>query len=423
MRYKERYKSHHDASKALKARFNAETDKAAYLAGLLGGPAKSRRALYVHVPFCNKICSFCPFHRPDELRRREYHAYLIRGMRQIGGYPYMRAPIDAVNFGGGTPTALSPVQMGLVLREIKNTFDIRENAEISVETSVSELTDEMLGVLRDGGVNRLSVGVQTFDDNARKTFNRRGSGEKAAERLRAAVNGGFSNTGIDLIYNYPGQTPDMLKRDLDTVKSLNLSGVSFYSLMLHEKTPLYGKLTDADRNEMNDTAREYRLFQMILDELRGVGYGVFELTKMIRADLDRYDYIRIRHGGGSCIALGQGAGGNLENYIYRNAAGAPPVSGAIAVSAHGRVVTDEYRVIDEFIHELQRAGVDLGAYSPRFGADLAALLAKPLDELRAGGYIAAAGGGIRFTDKGLFWGNNIIDELARRLLAAEDGRV
>lgn len=164
--FSERYKSHHDASRDLKNKYTADIGGAEYLPSVLSGNAASRRVIYLHVPFCNKICTFCPFHRPDELSRREYHLYLINEMCKICGYRYTSAPIDAINFGGGTPTSLSPEHMSAVLSELHRCFSIAPDAEISVETSATELSDEMISALKEGGVNRLSVGIQSFDDEA-----------------------------------------------------------------------------------------------------------------------------------------------------------------------------------------------------------------------------------------------------------------
>lgn len=201
--FTERYKSHHDASRDLKKRYTADTSGEDYLPAVLAGGAASRRVIYLHVPFCNKVCTFCPFHRPDELDRRQYHIYLLDEMRKVQDYPYMAAPIDAVNFGGGTPTSLSPAQMREVL---------------------AGLSDEMISVLREGGVNRLSVGIQTFDDGARRLLGRRGSGEFAASRVAAAIAAGIRNTSVDIIYNYPGQTDAQLMHDIDTVAVPDISG-------------------------------------------------------------------------------------------------------------------------------------------------------------------------------------------------------
>ena len=406
-----RYKSHHDASRNLKKRYTTDTGGDEYLPAVLAEKPESRRVIYLHVPFCNKVCSFCPFHRPDELARREYHRYLMEEMHKIQNYPYMKAPIDAVNFGGGTPTSLSPAQMKAVLTELKNSFLIAPGAEISVETSATELSDEMIEVLKEGGVNRLSVGIQTFDDGARKLLGRRGSGEFAASRVAAAIKAGIRNTSVDLIYHYPAETDAQLANDLETISQLDTAGISFYSLMLHEKTPLYRRLDEKAKANMLDMGREKELFDMIFDKLAPHGYKMLELTKLVKDGRDRYDYMEIRHNGGSCIALGHGAGGNIENYFYHNSHTVPDISDEIHICSRGRVLRPEYRVLDSLIYAMQKGSVSLGTFSRRLGTDLLSLFGEKLAVFADAGYLNTDGDKITLTRDGVFFGNNIISEL------------
>ena len=413
--YATRYKSHHDSTRVLKNKYQLNMAKEDYLAEKLNCAAVSRRVIYVHVPFCNKICSFCPFFSLNELKRKDYHHYIIREINKIRDYRYMEAPIDAVYFGGGTPTALSPEQMDVILSELRNSFHIRAGAEVSIETSATELTGQMLDVLKKGGVNRLSIGVQTFDDEARKVLGRRGNGEHAAERVKNAIDAGITNTNIDLIYNYTGQTIEMLREDLEIINSLSIAGLSFYSLMLHEKTPLYNKITEAEKAELADTEREYELFSEIINYLGGSGYKLFELTKLIRDEMDKYDYINVRHTMGSCIALGHGAGGNIEEYLYRNSMNSPDISSELRISSMGRVVLPVYRLLDQLVFELQKGQVNLEAYSHMLGPALTTSLAPSIDRLQHEGLLLATGSSIAMTQRGIFWGNNIIDEIMREL--------
>lgn len=416
-----RYKSHHDASRNLKKRYTSDVNGENYLPAALSGKAQSRRVIYLHVPFCNKVCSFCPFHRPDELRRREYHRYLIGEMQKVRDYPYMQAPIHAINFGGGTPTSLSPEQMEAVLSELHRSFTIAENAEISVETSATELSDDMLAVLKAGGVNRLSVGIQTFDDAARRLLGRRGNGEFAASRVAAAIQAGIRNTSIDLIYNYPGQTDAQLLRDLDMIARLDVAGISLYSLMLHEKTSLYRRLDDATKEKMSDMGREMELFDTIFDSMTEHGYRMLELTKLVKDGRDRYDYMEIRHSGGSCIALGHGAGGNIENYFYHNSFDVPDISSDVRVCSRGRVLLPEYRVLDALIYAMQKGSVRLAPFSEKLGMDLLSLFAEKLAGFEAEGYMTVDKDAFVLTSNGVFFGNNIISELIN-VLAEQHGK-
>lgn len=409
--FSERYKSHHDASRNLKKRYTTDIGGEEYLPAVLAEKPESRRVIYLHVPFCNKICTFCPFHRPDELDRREYHKYLIEEIHKIRAYPYMEAPIDAINFGGGTPTSLSPAQMKAVLAELHNSFQVAPEAEISVETSATGLSDEMIGVLKEGGVNRLSVGIQTFDDGARKLLGRRGSGEFAASRVAAAMNAGIRNTNIDLIYNYPSQTDAQLINDLNVISELDVAGISFYSLMLHEKTPLYNRLDESTKAQMQNMTREKELFDMIFDNLAPHGYKMLELTKLVKDGRDRYDYMEIRHSGGSCIALGHGAGGNIENYFYHNSHAIPDVSDEIRICSRGRVLLPEYRIVDSLIYAMQKGSVSLTEFSGRLGIDLISLFGEKLVAFAAEGYLTVDGDTVTLTRDGVFFGNNIISAL------------
>lgn len=415
--YTQRFRSHHDASASLKKQYTSPVSGEVYLPSVLSRAAQSRRVLYIHVPFCNKICSFCPFHRPDEISRKSYHEALRAQMDRICDYPYMNAPFDAVNFGGGTPTSLSPSQMAAVLSDLKDRFLLAPDAEISVETSASELSDEMLSVLREGGVNRLSVGVQTFDDEARRMLGRRGSGEFAASHVAAALRSGIPNTSVDLLYHYPGQTDEKLKNDLEILSALSVAGLSFYALILHEKTPLYRKITEEQLKEMADIEREKQLFDSICTKLTEKGYRMLELTKWVKDGRDRYHYMEVRHSGGSCVALGHGAGGNIEDYYYHNSFAVPDISKDLRICSRGRVLLPEYRVLDALIYEMQKGSVDLSAYADRLSTNLFALFERKLCELEAHGYLKISGETLTLTREGVFYGNNIISDLIRIFVA------
>lgn len=413
--YKNRYRTHHDASRKLKDRFVDVIDKKEYLLELLNSSSLTRRAVYLHVPFCNKICSFCPMHKPDSTMRKEYHKLLINQIKELSKFKYMQNPIDCINFGGGTPTAISPEQMNEVLLALHDNFDICNDAEISLESSISELNNEMLGVLNDNKVNRLSIGAQTFNDEGRKLFNRRGDSEKAILELQKIVKV-IENTSVDLIYNYPNQTLETLQQDLDVIKYLNLAGISFYSLMIHEQTPIAKILTPKHIAEMADLTREYEFYNRIISDLASVGYSPMENTKVIRNNIDRYDYIRIRHAGGSCIAIGNGAGGNLDRYVYRNPVAGSIISKDIPISSMGRVMKNEYSILRNLVSSLQEFQVDLAYYSILLGKDLNTILASELSRMVEERLIIYENNIITITRLGMFWGNNIIDEIITKLI-------
>ncbi|HPX56373.1 MAG TPA: coproporphyrinogen III oxidase family protein [Syntrophales bacterium] len=197
------------------------------------GTAPPPRLLYLHVPFCERLCPYCSFNRvvfEEDLCRRYFDALRkeIRLYRELG-YTF-----GGIYVGGGTPTVLIE-ELAETLAVARDCFPIRE---ISVETNPNHLTEKKLLRLRDSHVNRLSVGVQSFDDGLLKRMDRYekyGSGETIARRLKE-LRGVFDTLNADMIFNFPSQDLDMLKRDLDILTDIEAEQVTFYPLMISDMT-------------------------------------------------------------------------------------------------------------------------------------------------------------------------------------------
>ena len=196
-------------------------------------PDSTPRLLYLHIPFCERLCPYCSFHRvafQDKLARDYFRAL----RREIALYRERGFDFRAIYVGGGTPTVLVD-ELEQTLNFARQSFRI---GEISVETNPNHLTEEVLATLKRAGVNRLSVGVQSFDNGLLKAMNRfdkYGSGEEIAERLKAAL-GRFDTLNADMIFNLPGQHDAMLERDIDILLSCNIDQVTFYPLMVSDAT-------------------------------------------------------------------------------------------------------------------------------------------------------------------------------------------
>lgn len=189
--------------------------------------------LYVHIPYCEELCPYCSFNRfPLEKQiAREYFKSLGKEIRMYAdlGFDFASAYI-----GGGTPTVL-PDEIGKLLADLKSMFQMRE---ISLETNPNHLTDEIMAILKQGGVNRLSVGVQSFDDGLLKQmerYHKYGSGSEIRDRL-AKLMGWFDTLNVDMIFNFPTQTMPMLERDLQIINEIQADQVTFYPLMVSEMT-------------------------------------------------------------------------------------------------------------------------------------------------------------------------------------------
>lgn len=258
-------------------------------------------ACYIHVPFCSKICSFCSMRRQLSEPIDNYADKIIEEIKFYADFEYVQQQsFHSIYFGGGTPTTLSGKDLVRIVTALKTYLPISENAEISSETTLSELPLEKLHIMHEGGFNRISVGVQTFQTKGREILGRKGDKNFAVARLQDYQNMGFPGVNIDLIYNYPGQTQEDLIEDIRLTDELGCRGFSMYSLMnmRHETGPQEGS-SENDR----------LFFDTIATFANARGFHFLEGTKMVKDD--KYQYIVTRLRGGDTIPLGAGAGGSL----------------------------------------------------------------------------------------------------------------
>jgi len=267
--------------------------------------------LYAHIPFCDELCPYCSFNRV-RLDRDLARRYFVCLEHELEIYSELGWRFNAIYVGGGTPTIL-PQQLAAFLRKARKLWPIRN---ISVETNPNHLTPAILSLLRECGVNRLSVGVQSFDDailRAIGRYERYGSGREIAERLQDTL-GRFDTLNADLIFNFPAQTERMFLRDLDTVAGLELDQVTFYPLMAASR--VRSNLAKLGRI---DPRQEKRLYMKIWDVL-GERYEPSSAWCFSRRDssperrmIDEYIVEHSEYAG-----LGSGSFGYAGATIYAN---------------------------------------------------------------------------------------------------------
>jgi oxygen-independent coproporphyrinogen-3 oxidase len=375
----------------------------------------SPRGIYIHVPHCDRICSFCNLNRSERKGADldAYTAYLVGEIEMYGRQPYVRGqPFDAVYFGGGTPTVLSAEQFSLVLKALRDNIPLRDDCEISVESTLHNLSLEKAAVLERGGVNRFSIGIQTFSDRGRETLGRTGDGTKALDQLRAfrAAFGGI--LCLDIIYSYPGEKPEEVSFDAECCAVLPADSVSFYSLMIYPGSKL-GKAIESgavtfNRNIESDRERHHIFYR----ELRRRGFDLLELSKLARPGRDRYRYIRVRYDNGDIIPIGAGAGGNIAGIpVYSMAPGKRFVSSP----------NPRYEKYHKILGYLQ-----FGLYDPeRITGELDEGAKKAVKEriryYHDQGLLeeTAPGAPLVLSADGVFWGNNIAVDILSAAIRAE----
>lgn len=233
--------------------------------------------IYFHIPFCKKKCNYCDFYSIInsrdiiELVKCELLELEIRS-RYINN-----EIVESIYFGGGTPSLLEINQIKRVLDEVNLKFEVSDDCEITFEANPDDLSEEYLLGLFMVGVNRLSIGIQSFDDNVLRFLGRRHDSFRVVDIIKNAQRIGFKNISVDLIFGIPGFTTDVYKESLDHVLSLNIQHISAYSLSIEKRTLFYKLLKD---NKISEVSEEELLvqFDMTIDFLKEKGFVQYEIS-------------------------------------------------------------------------------------------------------------------------------------------------
>ena len=232
--------------------------------------------LYVHIPFCKKkcnYCDFCSFAGVDLSLRAGYLRALSEEIASYGGEEH--PPVDTVFLGGGTPSLLTPVEIADLFAALRKTFRILPDAEITAEANPGTLDREKIDAFCRAGVNRLSIGLQSVHESELRTLGRIHSYADFLDAYRLAKAGGIENIGVDLMYAFPGQTPDAFHETLDTVASLAPSHISAYGLIVEDGTP-FGERREA--LILPDEDEELAMYEDACRTLAAAGYRHYEVS-------------------------------------------------------------------------------------------------------------------------------------------------
>lgn len=240
----------------------------------------NKAGIYIHIPFCVKKCNYCAFLSgpagPEV--RQEYVNHLIEEIR-LRSREVPEA--DTIYFGGGTPSLLTPEQIGRILEEVRSAFRISEDAEVTLEANPGTLTAESLEGYRKTGINRLSMGVQSMDDRRLRYLGRIHTAEEVRRDVKMAREAGFRNINLDLIFAIPGTGVSDALEDLEAIAALEPEHISFYSLQLEEGTSFFRDFEAGKLREVPDeTDRE--MYHRGIQALREKGYRHYEISNFAR---------------------------------------------------------------------------------------------------------------------------------------------
>ena len=266
-------------------------------------------AVYIHIPFCVKKCDYCDFlsFQSTKEERKKYVDFLIKEIRLYPKYKY-----DTVYFGGGTPSLLEAEDIKRILAEV----DIAENAEITLEANPKTVDFEKLKNFREAGINRISMGIQSFNEKFLKKLGRLHNSQKGTEAYYDARKAGFENISLDLMFSLPEQTLEDVKEDLHKMIELNPEHFSIYSLIWEPDTKFYEKLESGEYKE-TDNELEAQMYEYIIDYSKKMGYHHYEISNFAKEGKEAQHnskYWRNKE----YVGIGLGASGYLEGIRYKN---------------------------------------------------------------------------------------------------------
>ncbi|OGX83469.1 coproporphyrinogen III oxidase [Hymenobacter lapidarius] len=371
--------------------------------------------LYLHIPFCKQACHYCDFHFSTSLglKSRLVEA-IVREIELRRDYLGAAPALETIYFGGGTPSLLTAPELEQIFAAIHRHFAVAPQAEITLEANPDDLSAAKLQELRQAGVNRLSIGLQSFYEPHLRMMNRAHTAEESTTAVRRAQDAGFENLSIDLIYGVPAPGHHIWEADLANAFALGVPHVSAYALTIEPGTAFGHRLQKGTFRAAPDEFVATQ-FEMLLAAMRAHGYEQYEISNFCRPGRES------RHNGNywrgvPYLGLGPSAhsydGRNRQSTLANNPQYVAAVleRGEVPVTLDALTATD--RANEYLLTTLRTArGCDLAHLRAHLGLDLLATRPAYLAELQANGWARLAGEVLTLTDAGKLLADHITLEL------------
>lgn len=332
--------------------------------------------LYLHIPFCSKICPYCDFAvltgGPE--RRRRFTDHLVREISMWADERSTFESIDTIYFGGGTPSALASEDLARILEAVRANLSIQDDARVFFEANPEDVTPESVRIWRNLGVRFLSLGVQSFDADALKFLGRRHTPEQARRSVEIARAAGFETISIDLIYGLPDQPFEIWKRTLEQAVALQPDHLSCYQLTIHEGTPFGFRLARGKMAELPEEAQG-ELFLFTHSFLKDAGYPGYEVSNFARSPEHRSRHNQKYWHHVPYLGVGPSAHSFSGSRRWWNERKLGPYEKRIEVGERPIEGSEELIQSDLALEALMLGlrtadGIDLSSFRERYGVDL-----------------------------------------------------
>ena len=369
---------------------------------------KKPTSAYVHIPFCTQICYYCDFSKVF-IKNQPVDSYLEHLLEEFQSYDIQK--LRTLYIGGGTPTALSASQLEVLLKGLTKNLDLSALEELTIEANPGDLDADKIAVLKNSAVNRVSLGVQTFDDKMLKKIGRSHLEKDIYENIDRLKLAGFDNISIDLIYALPGQTMEQVKDNVAKAIGLDIPHMSLYSLILENHTVFMNRMRRG-KLPLPKEELEAEMFEYIIAELERAGFEHYEISNFSKIGFESRHNL-MYWDNAEYYGIGAGASGYVNGVRYKNHG---PIRHYLSAVEEGNArITEEHLSQKEQMEEemflglRKKSGVSMARFEEKFGRSFDELYGEIVRDLVQKGLMQIEGDRVRMTKRGLFLGDTVAE--------------
>ncbi|PYZ98700.1 coproporphyrinogen III oxidase [Alteribacter lacisalsi] len=374
------------------------------------------KAVYVHVPFCEQICHYCDFNK-FFLKNQPVDDYLddceTEMKRTVARFPVNE--IKSIYVGGGTPTSISTGQLKRLLEAARRHFGIDQpdNIEFTVEVNPGSAEPDKLEMMKRAGVNRLSIGVQTFDAGLLEKIGRDHKPEDVTDTIRKCRDAGFDNISIDLMFGLPGQTVEQFRDTIQKAVKLDIEHVSAYSLKVEAKTVFY-QLAQKGKLSLPQEETEADMYDLLMTELKKADFQMYEISNFAKPGRESIHNLTYWDNEGY-YGIGAGAHSYVRGVRRQNHGPLPKYMKAIAAGSFPYREEHEVTVKEQMEEELfmglrKTNGVSAARFQERYGRSVSEVFGPAIHSLTDQGLLKQSDGRLLLTERGRFLGNEVFEK-------------
>ena len=369
---------------------------------------KKPTSAYVHIPFCTQICYYCDFSKVF-IKNQPVDSYLEHLLQEFHSYDIQK--FRTLYIGGGTPTALSASQLEVLLDGLTKNLDLSMLEELTIEANPGDLDADKIAVLQNSAVNRVSLGVQTFDDKMLKKIGRSHTEKDIYENIDRLKLAGFDNISIDLIYALPGQTMEQVKDNVAKAIALDIPHMSLYSLILENHTVFMNRMRRG-KLPLPKEELEAEMFEYIIAELERAGFVHYEISNFSKQGFESRHNL-MYWDNAEYYGIGAGASGYVDGVRYKNHG---PIRHYLKAVEEGSARINEEHLSQReqmeeemFLGLRKKSGISMARFEEKFERSFQELYGEIVRDLVQQGLMQVEGDRVRMTKRGLFLGDTVAE--------------